>query len=112
MSGRAAHIEVANRSAVARPYGYRTQEEKLLERKFALKNIAFGEADAALDIERRLHLTADDDVFQIRGVLGDGVHHRVAEGFALLVPVETRLEFVRRVLHEAGEHVLARRRDG
>ena len=47
MRRRAAHIEFLHRSAVARPAGRRAQEEKLLERKFALENIAFGEPGGA-----------------------------------------------------------------
>ena len=43
-------------------------------------------------------------------MLGDGVDDGVAESFALIVPGALS-EFVRRVLHEAGKHVLARRRD-
>ena len=63
MGGGAAHVEILDGRAIARPAGDGPQEEKLLERKFSLKNIAFGEAGGALDIERRDDLLADDDVF-------------------------------------------------
>ncbi len=43
-------------------------------------------------------------------MLGNGVYDGVAEGLALIVPGSVS-EFVWSVLHEAGEHVLARRRD-
>jgi len=36
---------------------------------------------------------------------------RIAESFLLIVPVQAGAQLVRRVLHEAGEHVLAGRRD-
>ena len=84
----AAHIEVADGSAVTGPACYRAQEEQLFERKFALENVAFCQANAALDIERRLDLAADDYVFYVWGVFGNCVYYRVAEGFFLIVPIE------------------------
>src|SRR6202041_353895 len=97
--------------AIPRPACRRPQKEKLFERKFTLKNISFGQTGLALDIQRRDELFADDDVLYIWRVLGDGVDHGVAEGFALLVPISAA-QFVRRVLHEAGKNVFSRRRDG
>src|SRR5271166_5739307 len=41
---RTAHVQFADRSSIASPTGNRPQKEKLFERKFALKNIAFGKA--------------------------------------------------------------------
>src|ERR1700722_10219257 len=111
MGGRAAHVEFFDGRAVTRPAGRGTQEEKLLERKFALKNISFGESGGALDVERGDELFADDQAFEIGRVLRNGVDDGVAEGFALLVPGSAR-EFVWRVLHEAGQDVFSRRRDG
>src|SRR5216683_2990304 len=110
MRGGAAHIEVADRRAVVGPAGNGAEEEKLFERKFALKNVALREAEFALEIERGENLAGDDGFFDVGCVLGDGVDDGVAEGFALLVPGALR-ELVGRVLHEAGENVLARRRD-
>ena len=107
----AAHIEVADGSAVARPPGDRAEEEELLEREFALKDVALAEARGALDIERREELLADNDVFQIGRVFGNRVDDGVSEGFPLVVPVPFR-EPVRRVLNEAGKDVFAGRRDG
>jgi hypothetical protein len=43
--------------------------------------------NVALDVERRQHLPVQDDVPDVRRVLGDGVDDRVAERLALLVPV-------------------------
>ena len=42
--------------------GDRAQEEKLFERKLALENVAFGQAEFALEIERRDDLAVQDDV--------------------------------------------------
>src|ERR1700683_2435819 len=102
----AAHIKIANRSAIASPAGNGAEEEKLLEREFALKNISFGEAGGAFDIERRNDLATDNNFFEIGRELRNGVNDGVAEGFALVVPGAAG-EFVRRVLHEAGHDVLA-----
>src|ERR1700677_1092744 len=111
MGGRAAHVQFFDGRAVTGPARGRTQEEELLERQLTLKNISFGQAGGALDVERSDELLTDDQTFQIRGVLRNGIDDGVAEGFALLVPGAGR-EFVRRVLHEAGQDVFSGRRDG
>jgi len=111
MRGGAAHIKVLDGSAIAGPSGDGAKEEKLFERKFSLENIAFGEADLLFDVEWREDLLADDDVFQIGRVLRDGIDDGVAEFVAAIFP-RAVFEFVGRVLHEAGEHVLARGREG
>ena len=43
MRGRSAHVQVLDRSAELRPTRHRPQEEKLLQRKLALENIAFAQ---------------------------------------------------------------------
>src|SRR5260370_34611677 len=86
MRGGTAHIEIADRSAIVGPAGNGAQEKKLLERELALKDIALGEAELALEIERRENLAADDDFFDVGGVLGNRVDDVVAKGLALLVP--------------------------
>ncbi len=110
MCGGTAHIEVVDRRAVVGPPGHGAEEEKLFEGELALKDITLGETEFALEIERGENLAADDNFFDVGSVLGDGVDDGVAEGLALLVPVALR-ELVGRILHEAGENVLARGRD-
>ena len=63
------------------------QEEELLERQLALEDVALGEAEVALDVERRQDLPVEDQALQVRRVLGDRVDDGVAERLALLVPV-------------------------
>src|SRR5207245_6170726 len=107
---RAAHVEVLDRRAVLRPARDRTEEEELLERQLALEDVPFGEAELAVEIEGREHLTADDDLLQVRSVPCDRVDDRVAERLALLLPgLGPLLQLERGVLHEAGQDVLARR---
>src|SRR5215472_982539 len=89
---RPTHIKVLNGRAELRPAWHRSQKEKLLERKFALENISFAQPPLAFEIERRDHLLMENDVFDIRRVLGNRVDHIVAEGFLLIVPIETRTQ--------------------
>ena len=110
MRRRSAHPQVAHRRRVLRPPGHRAREEQLFERQLALEDIALGQPEVALEVERRQHLPVQDDVADVRRVLGDRVDDRVAERLALVVP-GARRQLVRRVLHEAREDVLARRRD-
>src|SRR5205085_10031794 len=81
MRGRTAHVKVIDRRAVIRPSRNGPQEEKLLKRKFALKNIPLREAKFALQVERRKNLFADDDVFDVRRVFGNRLDDVIAEGF-------------------------------
>src|SRR5260370_35458603 len=80
MRGGAAHIKVADRGAVVGPTGDGAEEEKLFERKLALKNVALSEAEFALEMERGEDLAPDDDVFDVGRDLGDGVDDVVADG--------------------------------
>src|ERR1051325_254025 len=61
MCGRAAHIKVLDGRAELRITRYRTQKEKLLQRKLALENIAFTQTEFAFQIQRREHLFVEDD---------------------------------------------------
>ena len=111
MRGRSAHVEVLDRRAELRPSRHRPQEEELLQRELALEDVAFAQSELAFQIERRDYLAVQDDVFDIRRVLGNGVDHVVAKRFFLIVPVQAGPQLVRRVLHEARHDVLSRRRD-
>src|ERR1700680_2956945 len=112
MRGRAANVEVLDRRPELRPPRNGAEEEQLLQRKLTLKNVAFAEAEFALEIKRRNHLFVQDDVLDVGCVLGNGVDHVVAERFFLIVPVNTGAQLVGSVLYEAGHYVLAGGRDG
>ena len=84
----------------------------MLKRKLSLKNVAFAQSPFTFKVERGDNLPVQNDVFDIRCVLRDGVDDSVAKSFFLVVPVETGAQLVGGVLHEAGKYVLARRRDG
>src|SRR3712207_2060079 len=57
----AAHIQVADRRAVVRPLRRWPQEEDLLERQFAVKDMAGCDANDVLDIRRRHDMLVQDD---------------------------------------------------
>jgi hypothetical protein len=86
----------------------RTQEEQLLQRQLSLEDVAFRQAEVALDVERRQDLPVQDAIPDVRRVLGDRVHDRVAERLPVGVPASLFLQVIRRVLHEARHDVLPR----
>src|SRR5581483_11544248 len=86
---RSAHIEIPDGSAKLRISRRRTQKEKLLQRKLALKDIAFSQSKFALQIERRQHLPVQNDVFDVGSILAQCVDYVIAEGLALLIPIQT-----------------------
>ena len=53
-----------------------------------------------------------NDLFYIRRVLGNSVDYVVAEGFFLIVPIETGTQLVGRILHETRKYMFAGRRNG
>ena len=73
MRCRSAHVEILDGRAELRVSRHRPQEEKLLERKLALENVAFAQSPLAFEVERRHHLAVKNDVFNVGRVLGDGV---------------------------------------
>src|SRR5450432_3453125 len=87
MRARAAEIESADRRAILRPAGYRAHEEELLEVELTVKDVAFGEAVGALEIERGEDLAGDDGAGDVGRVFGDLFYHTMAEQLAILVPV-------------------------
>ena len=111
MDARAALEEPADGGVELGPAGRRAQEEELVEPQLALEDVALGQPGAALDVQRGQHLTFEDDVRQVRRVLGERPDDGVPEGVALGVPVAAfAVQVVRRVLHEDGHDVLARGR--
>src|SRR5688500_19833668 len=60
MRGRAAHVEIADRRAVARPPRRGPQEEELFERQLPLEDVPLRQAPLTLEIERRHDLPGQD----------------------------------------------------
>jgi hypothetical protein len=106
MSSGAAEIETGDGSAVLRPSSHGAVEKQLFETEVAVENIAFGQSVGAFQIERGENLACDNGTRNIGRVLGDFIHHAVAQQFAIFVP-RALSKFVGNVLHEAGHDVLA-----
>ena len=100
----------SDRRAVFRPTRDRPQEQQLLERELALKDVALAQSPFALEIERRDDLPVQNQRLQIGRVLRERVDDGVAEPLALVVPGRA-FQVIRRVLHETRHHVFAGRRD-
>src|SRR5208282_4577077 len=65
MCRRSAQVQVVDWSAIIGPARHGPQEEKLLERKLALKNISLRQSKFLFQVVRRQHLLFDDDFLDI-----------------------------------------------
>ena len=83
---RAAEIEPLDWRAIVRPAWRRSQEKQLFERELSLKDVAFGEPELALEVERRQHLPVEDAVPDVRREPRNRVDDRIAERVPLDVP--------------------------
>ena len=106
MRRRPAHIKVFYRCFVVRPTRHRPQKEKLLQRKFALKNISLCQTKFSFQVQRRQHLPPHNNFLDVRYMLADRIDNVVPKRFTLLIVPGTLSQLVRRVLHEARHNVL------
>src|SRR5580700_1904561 len=83
MSGRTTHIKILNGRAEARIAWRGTQEEKLLQREFALENVAFAQSPLAFEIKWSDSLPVENDVFDVGRILRNRVDDSIAKGFLL-----------------------------
>ena len=65
-----------------------------------MEYIAFRETKCILKVPWRQHLAMQNDIFDVRGKLRDGINHSITERFPLGV-VPTAVEVVGGVLDEA-----------
>src|SRR5207249_4930689 len=70
----AARIKLLNGSLVARPIQQRSHREELVEREFAVKNMAAGKSVSIFEVFRRDDLVAQDLLRQRRRVLRNCLH--------------------------------------
>ena len=82
MRAGAALVQPRDRSFVLGPRRRRPQKEHLLQRKLALKDVAFGKPYDALDVRRCEHLPVEYRGLEIRRVFGERVDDAIAERFA------------------------------
>src|SRR5208282_388842 len=110
MRSTAAQIQAVDRCLVACPVEQGAHSEELIEREFTVEDMAAGEPVGFFEIPGRDDLPVQDGLRQIRRVLRDGVHHGFAECGALALPVAV-FQFIGRVLHVDGHHMLPSRRE-
>ena len=108
MRAGAAQIQAADGRPVARPARHRAHREHLVQAHLAVEDVAAGDAEAALQVERRQHLPVLDDGADVGRVLLDQRDHAVAERLAQFVP-GALAQRVGRVLQEDAHDVLAGR---
>src|SRR5262245_473794 len=63
-----AQEEVRDRSAMPRPPEHRARDEQLIERQLTVKDVAFGQAIVAFEVERRDDLPRDDRPIETRRI--------------------------------------------
>ena len=110
MSGGAAHVQVVRPEFGTAPTRAGRRKNSCSSVNSPWKILPSGQSPLALEVERRDDLTMQNDVPEIRRVLGERVDDGVAELLALLVPDALR-QMIGRVLHEARHDVLTRWRD-
>src|SRR5262249_15184623 len=111
VGGGAAEVEAAHGGAVVGVAGDGTEEEELRRRHRSLEDVAAGEAEAALDVERGEDLAVEDGAAEVWGVLIHEGETAVGKGLLRVVPAAVP-EARGRVLDEEGHDVAAGRGDG
>jgi hypothetical protein len=102
----ATQVQAINRCFVPCPACHRAHDEQLVQADIAVEDVAFGDAEAAFQVERGNHIPAHNRCRYIRCVFSDDFNHAVTESFALFIPGAAG-QVVRHILHKAGEDVVA-----
>src|SRR4030095_3943163 len=84
--------------AVLRPTDQRAKSQKLIERLFAMMNVAATHSVSPLKIQWRDHLPRKDQLLQVRCVTAQDVDYTLSKRFTPRVPI-TVFQFVRRILN-------------
>src|SRR5215210_493036 len=100
MRARTAQIEAFERHAVIGVADHRPSAEQLVEAHLPMENVATDEAEAALEIERRVDLAADYRLGEPRRVCIHGGNDRIGGLLSLLVPTAAGTEFEPKMLAE------------
>ena len=86
MGARSAEKQILDWGAVTRPIEHRAHGEQLIERKFAVKDVAAAKSIGFIEVKRRDDLAMQDFVWQIRGVLSHGVDDSLAKSLPSFAP--------------------------
>ena len=111
MSAGAAEEESADGRLIAGEAEERAHGEKLVEREFAVGNVAAGEAVVGFEVERSDDAASEDFGGKVGRIFGEGVNDCVGEGVFLRRPIGV-LQFIRGVLYVDGHDVFACGREG
>ena len=87
MAGGAAQVEAADRRAVVGPAGDGAEAEQLVGVHRPLHDVAAGDAERALQIERREDLAMFDRARHVGRVFGEHFDAAIGEGFFDVVPI-------------------------
>jgi hypothetical protein len=63
-----AQVEASDRHLISRPSGHRPQHEHLVEAHLAVKDVAAGDAETALQVERASAPAVDHQMDRILGI--------------------------------------------
>ena len=105
----AAKVKAINWRSILGPTNQWSEREKLVQRLFAVVNVATAQAISLFEIERGYHLTAKYQILQVRSELAQVVDNCICEFLSARIPVSAS-KFVRSELHMNRHHVFAFRR--
>src|SRR5215204_1977124 len=110
MRARATEVESLERAAIVGIAEHRTRPEQLVERQGAVKDVAAGQAEHLLEIERRQRLVAEHARLKPGSVAIDRIDHQIGHRVAMLIPGTAVRQFGGNVLAEQAGDVRAVRR--
>ena len=107
MSAGTAQVKAPEGQPIVRSAYHRPRAEQLVEAHLAGEDVATDEAEAALEVERRMDLAAEQGLGEARRVGAHGGDDLVGGFLALLVPAPPRPEILAEMLAEQARHMLA-----
>ena len=109
---RPAEVQALERHPVIGRADHRPRAEQLVEAHLAVEDVAADQAEAPLEVERRMDLPAEHRLGEARRMGIDGRDDLVRRLLALVVPASARAEIVAEMLAEQAGDMLALGREG
>src|SRR5438309_3677397 len=107
MRARAAQVKSTDQRVVTNPAQQRTHDEKLVQRQLTVEDVSAGESVRLLQIERRDDLPLLDESRQIRRIVRQSFHYRLAQSFPLFGIPSAIFQVIRGELRVHRHYVLA-----
>ncbi len=79
MRARTAHVQPLERSPIVAVAEDRSCRKQLVERQRAMKDVATGKAEFALEVKRGKHAARDDACAEAGRVTGNSVEHQIGD---------------------------------